>query len=178
MSLTKHLILSTIKILKMKKTNFLLAFILSLASCHSQEKKTEKVSPKNKISKTDAQWKTELTPEQYQVLRNKGTEASFSGKYWNHFEKGYYACVACKNPLFTSDAKFNSECGWPSFDQAIKGSVIYKDDSTFGMQRTEVMCSNCNGHLGHVFDDGPSETTGKRFCTNSVSILFIPKKKK
>ncbi|SFA68930.1 peptide-methionine (R)-S-oxide reductase [Flavobacterium swingsii] len=162
----------------MKKTIFLLAFILSLASCHSQEKKTEKVSPKNKISKTDAQWKTELTPEQYQVLRNKGTEASFSGKYWNHFEKGYYACVACKNPLFTSDAKFNSECGWPSFDQAIKGSVIYKDDSTFGMQRTEVMCSNCNGHLGHVFDDGPSETTGKRFCTNSVSILFIPKKKK
>ncbi len=162
MSLTKHLILSTIKILKMKKTIFLLAFILSLASCHSQEKKTEKVSPKNKISKTDAQWKTELTPEQYQVLRNKGTEASFSGKYWNHFEKGYYACVACKNPLFTSDAKFNSECGWPSFDQAIKGSVIYKDDSTFGMQRTEVMCSNCNGHLGHVFDDGPKETTGKR----------------
>ena len=161
----------------MKKIIILFAFVFSLSSCHSQEKKAEKVIPKYKISKTDAQWKSELSEEQYDILRKKGTEASFSGKYWNHFEKGYYACAACKNPLFTSDAKFNSECGWPSFDQAIKGSVIYKNDSTFGMQRTEVMCANCGGHLGHVFDDGPAETTGKRFCTNSVSILFIPKKK-
>lgn len=161
----------------MKKIIILLAFVFSLSSCHSQEKKAEKGTPKYKISKTDAQWKSELTPEQYDILRKKGTEASFSGKYWNHFEKGYYACAACQNPLFTSDAKFNSECGWPSFDQAIKGSVIYKDDSSFGMQRTEVMCANCSGHLGHVFDDGPADTTGKRFCTNSVSILFIPKKK-
>ncbi|WP_394758903.1 peptide-methionine (R)-S-oxide reductase MsrB [Flavobacterium sp.] len=161
----------------MKKTIILLSFlVLSLTSCQSQEKKTEKVSTKNKISKTDAQWKAKLTPEQYEVLRKKGTEASFSGKYWNHFEKGYYACVACNNPLFTSDAKFNSECGWPSFDQAIEGSIIYKTDSSFGMQRTEVMCANCSGHLGHIFDDGPAETTGKRFCTNSVSIIFIPKK--
>ena len=161
----------------MKKIIILLAFVFSLSSCHSQEKKAKKITPKYKISKTDAQWKSELTPEQYDILRKKGTEASFSGKYWNHFEKGYYACAACQNPLFTSDAKFNSECGWPSFDQAIKGSVIYKDDSSFGMQRTEVMCANCSGHLGHVFDDGPADTTGKRFCTNSVSILFIPKKK-
>ena len=160
----------------MKKIIILLAFVFSLSSCHSQEKKTEKTIPKYKVSKTDAQWKAELTPEQYRVLRNKGTEASFSGEYWNHFEKGYYACAACNNPLFTSDAKFNSECGWPSFDQAIKGSVIYKTDSSFGMQRTEVMCTKCGGHLGHVFDDGPAETTGKRFCTNSVSIIFIPKK--
>jgi peptide-methionine (R)-S-oxide reductase len=177
MSLTKRSILFKIKTLKMKKTLILLVFVLSLTSCQSQEKKTEKASSKSKVSKTDAQWKAELTPEQYRVLRKKGTEASFSGEYWNHFEKGYYACVACKSPLFTSDAKFNSECGWPSFDQAIKGSVIYKDDSTFGMQRTEVMCANCRGHLGHIFDDGPAETTGKRFCTNSVSIIFIPKKK-
>lgn len=161
----------------MKKVIILLAFIFSLTSCHSQENKAGKTNSKSKISKTDAQWKAQLTPEQYQVLRKKETEASFSGKYWNHFEKGYYACAACNNPLFTSDAKFNSECGWPSFDQAIKGSVIYKTDSTFGMQRTEVMCANCGGHLGHVFDDGPAETTGKRFCTNSVSIIFIPKKK-
>lgn len=169
MSLINHSILLKFKILKMKKIIILLVIVFSLTSCHSQEKK-------NKISKTDAQWKAELTPEQYEVLRKKDTEASFSGKYWNHFEKGYYACAACKNPLFTSDAKFNSECGWPSFDQAIKGSVIHKKDSSFGMQRTEVMCSNCGGHLGHVFDDGPAETTGKRFCTNSVSIIFIPKK--
>jgi peptide-methionine (R)-S-oxide reductase len=173
----KPLILFTIKTVEMKKAIILLAVIFSLTSCQSQEKKTEKASTKSNISKTDAQWKAELTPEQYRILRKKGTEASFSGEYWNHFEKGHYACAACKNPLFTSDAKFNSECGWPSFDQAIKGSVIYKEDSAFGMQRTEVMCANCNGHLGHVFDDGPTETTGKRFCTNSVSIIFIPKKK-
>ena len=176
MSLIKHLILFTIKTLKMKKVIILLVFAFSLTFCHSQENKAGKTNSKSKISKTDAQWKAQLTPEQYQVLRQKGTEASFSGKYWNHFEKGYYACAACNNPLFTSDAKFNSECGWPSFDQAIKGSVIYKTDSTFGMQRTEVMCANCGGHLGHVFDDGPAETTGKRFCTNSVSIIFVPKK--
>ena len=161
----------------MKKAIILLAFVLSLTSCHSQGSKTAKASSKTKLSKTDAQWKAALTPEQYQVLRKKGTEASFSGKYWNHFEDGYYACAACNNPLFTSNSKFNSECGWPSFDQAIKGSVIYKNDSTLGMQRTEVMCANCGGHLGHIFDDGPAETTGKRFCTNSVSIVFIPKKK-
>lgn len=155
----------------MEKTIVLLAFIFSLSSCHSQEKKAKKITPKYKISKTDAQWKSELTPEQYDILRKKGTEASFSGKYWNHFEKGYYACAACQNPLFTSDAKFNSECGWPSFDQAIKGSVIYKDDSSFGMQRTEVMCANCSGHLGHVFDDGPTKT-GVRYCVNSLSIDF------
>ena len=161
----------------MKKVIILLAIVLSLTSCHSQGNKTEKIISKTKLSKTDAQWKAALTPEQYQVLRKKGTESSFSGKYWNHFENGYYACAACNNPLFTSNSKFNSECGWPSFDQAIKGSVIYKNDSTLGMQRTEVMCANCGGHLGHIFDDGPAETTGKRFCTNSVSILFIPKKK-
>jgi len=159
----------------MKKILILLTIVLGLNSCHSQEKK--QVKQKFAVAKTEAQWKTELTPEQYEVLRKKGTEASFSGQYWNHFEKGYYACAACHKPLFNSNAKFNSDCGWPSFDQAIKGSVIYKVDNGFGMQRTEVMCANCGGHLGHVFDDGPTETTGKRFCTNSVSIEFIPKKK-
>jgi peptide-methionine (R)-S-oxide reductase len=131
-----------------------------------------------KIVKSDAEWKKELTTEQYQVLRKKGTEASFSGKYWNHFQNGYYACAACKNPLFLSNSKFNSDCGWPSFDKAIKGSVVYNKDNTFGMQRIEVVCAKCGGHLGHVFDDGPSDTTGKRFCTNSVSIVFVPQKEK
>lgn len=159
----------------MKKIILLLAVVLSLSSCIGQEKK--KVKQSFLITKTDAQWKAQLTPEQYQVLRKKGTEASFTGEYWDHFENGVYVCAACKNPIFTSNSKFKSECGWPSFDQAIKGSVIYNTDSSFGMQRTEVMCAKCGGHLGHIFDDGPAETTGKRFCTNSVSIEFIPKKK-
>ena len=151
--------------------------LLTLASCQGQSKKTEKQENKAMpVQKTDAEWKKELSPEQYEVLRQKGTERAFTGKYWNHFEKGQYVCAACGNPLFNSDAKFNSDCGWPSFDQAIKGSVVYHTDSSFGMQRTEVMCARCGGHLGHVFDDGPAETTGKRFCTNSVSIKFVPKK--
>jgi peptide-methionine (R)-S-oxide reductase len=158
----------------MKKLLILCVLALSFTSCNSQEKKALKQS--FSVAKTEAQWKSELTDDQYQVLRRKGTETAFTGKYWNHFEKGYYGCAACHKPLFNSDAKFNSECGWPSFDQAIKGSVIYKTDTSFGMERTEVMCANCGGHLGHVFDDGPKETTGKRFCTNSVSIEFIPKK--
>ena len=158
----------------MKKIILLFTILLSLNSCNGQEKKTPQKG--FTVIKTDEQWKKELTAEQFEVLREKGTEAPFSGKYYSHFEKGYYACMACKKPLFTSDAKFNTDCGWPSFDQAIRGSVVYKTDSSFGMDRTEVMCANCGGHLGHVFDDGPIKTTGKRFCTNSVSIEFVPKK--
>lgn len=158
----------------MKKIFLILIALLSLSSCNSQEKKTKKQS--FQLVKSEAEWKNELTPEQYQVLREKGTERPFSGEFYKHDKKGTYGCAACQKPLFTSDAKFDSECGWPSFDQAIKGSVVYKDDSAYGMKRIEVMCANCGGHLGHVFDDGPQETTGKRFCTNSVSIIFIPKK--
>ncbi|WP_306568014.1 peptide-methionine (R)-S-oxide reductase MsrB [Flavobacterium lindanitolerans] len=156
----------------------LLVSIFAFVSCHSQEKKeiSKKEIPKQ-IQKTDAEWKKELTPQQYEVLRKKGTERAFTGEYYNHFEKGNYVCAACGNVLFTSNAKFHSDCGWPSFDQAIKGSVIYKEDTSFGMVRTEVMCAKCGGHLGHVFDDGPAQTTGKRFCTNSVSIKFVPAKK-
>lgn len=151
---------------------FLFSIILTLSfSCnHAQQKDS------NKIQKTDAQWKKELTPEQYDVLRKKGTEAPFSGEYVNTFEKGKYVCAACGNPLFISGSKFHSECGWPSFDQAIKGSVTYQKDYGFGMTRTEVNCARCGGHLGHVFEDGPQQTTGLRYCTNSVSIKFIPDK--
>ena len=162
----------------MKNIIVILVAFFTFTSCQSQEKK--EVSRKQttaKIQKTDAEWKKELTPEQYEVLRNKGTERAFTGEYYDHFEKGDYVCAACGNVLFHSNAKFESDCGWPSFDQAIKGSVIYKEDNTFGMTRTEVMCAKCGGHLGHVFDDGPEETTGKRFCTNSVSIKFVPAKK-
>lgn len=160
--------------------------VLTLTACNAQEKNkvqaknkqepTEK-SGKFKVAKTDEEWKKVLTEQEYQVLRNKATERPFTGEFYKHFEKGVYTCAACGNPLFSSDAKFDSECGWPSFDQAIPKSVIYKEDNTYGMNRVEVMCANCGGHLGHVFDDGPKETTGNRFCTNSVSIKFIPAKK-
>ena len=157
---------------------FILGIMLSVTSCHSQEKKKPVAATETpgKIVKTDAEWKKQLTPEQYDVLRNKGTERPFTGEYVNNFEKGKYVCAACGNVLFNSDAKFHSDCGWPSFDKAIKGSVTYVEDNTFGMSRTEVNCAKCGGHLGHVFDDGPTETTGKRFCTNSVSVKFIPEK--
>lgn len=157
----------------------ILLLSISFLSCQGQTKKEGTSSTTNEvfaINKTDAQWKKELTAEQYHVLRKKGTERPFTGEYDNHFEKGRYVCAACGNVLFTSDSKFKSDCGWPSFDRAIKGSVIYKEDNSLGMQRTEVMCAKCGGHLGHVFDDGPKKTTGQRYCTNSVSIEFIPEK--
>ncbi|WMW78867.1 peptide-methionine (R)-S-oxide reductase MsrB [Flavobacterium sp. 20NA77.7] len=131
---------------------------------------------KFEITKTPAEWKAQLSEEAYAVLREKATERPFTGTYDKHFEKGMYVCAGCENPLFSSDTKFDSHCGWPSFDAALKGSVIYEKDNSYGMQRVEVMCAKCGGHLGHVFDDGPEETTGMRFCTNSVSIKFIPKK--
>lgn len=160
----------------MKKIVLMLTVLLTLTSCQSQQNKQNTPEAKNTpVTKTEEDWKKELTPEQYNILREKGTERPFTGEYWNHFEKGKYVCAACGNVLFDSDAKFVSDCGWPSFDKAIKGSVIYKTDTSFGMERTEVMCAKCGGHLGHVFDDGPEETTGKRFCTNSASIEFVKK---
>ena len=115
-----------------------------------------------------------LSPQEEAVIIHKGTERPFTGEYWNTFEEGKYVCAACGQTLFNSDSKFDSDCGWPSFDKAIKGAVTYHDDNSLGMTRTEVLCSNCQSHLGHVFEDGPKETTGERFCTNSVSIKFIP----
>jgi peptide-methionine (R)-S-oxide reductase len=158
----------------MKIKLFVLLLIASFVSSQAQEKVK---SDNSKVKKSEAQWKKELTPEQYEVLRNKGTERAFSGEYVNNFKKGVYVCAACNNLLFYSDAKFHSDCGWPSFDKAIKGSVSYIKDTSFGMLRTEVNCARCGGHLGHVFDDGPKETTGQRYCTNSVSVKFIPAKK-
>ncbi len=117
--------------------------------------------------------KKKLTPEQYHVTQEKGTEAPFTGKFVNHHEKGMYTCVVCGKRLFPSDTKFDSGTGWPSFDKAIPGAVSYRDDTEYGMKRTEIVCTNCGAHLGHVFDDGPTET-GKRFCTNSCSLDFKP----
>jgi len=127
-------------------------------------------------NKPDEYWKNKLTPEQYKILREKGTEAPFTGKFYKNFESGMYECAGCGNPLFSSDTKFDSDCGWPSFDKSLEGNVEFHDDNSLGMQRTEVVCKTCGGHLGHVFDDGPKETTGKRYCINSISLNFKPKK--
>jgi peptide-methionine (R)-S-oxide reductase len=126
---------------------------------------------KYKIEKTDAEWKAELSDEQYRVLRNKGTERPHTGKFNLHFENGTYTCAGCHQPLFESNSKFDAHCGWPSFDDSINGTVEYVLDKSHGMVRTEIVCSNCGGHLGHVFNDGPTET-GTRFCVNSLSIDF------
>ena len=117
------------------------------------------------------EWKEKLTPEQYKVLREKGTEAPFSGALLNEKREGMYKCVACGNPLFASDAKFESGTGWPSFDQALPGAVKFVEDSSHGMRRTEVVCAQCGGHLGHLFDDGPTKS-GQRYCMNSVCLAF------
>ncbi len=125
-----------------------------------------------KIKKTDAEWKAELTPEQYRVLREKGTERAFTGKYNIHKEKGMYVCAGCNSPLFTSDTKFDSGCGWPSFFEALdKDKIKEVRDLSFGMVRIEILCAKCDGHLGHVFDDGP-KPTGLRYCVNSLSLDF------
>ena len=120
--------------------------------------------------------KKKLTPEEYHVLREKGTEAPFTGALLNEKRAGMYACKVCGTELFKSDAKFDSGTGWPSFDQAIPGAVKYEKDSKYGMERTEVLCANCGSHLGHVFDDGPTQT-GKRFCMNSVCLELKPEEK-
>ncbi len=122
------------------------------------------------IQKTDEQWKQDLTPEQYRVLREKGTEKPFSGELLNTKETGMFACAACGNELFSSDAKFDSGTGWPSFDEpANRENIELREDSEYGMKRTEVLCKNCGSHLGHVFPDGPTKT-GNRYCINSVCL--------
>ena len=128
----------------------------------------------NRLHVTDAEWKKILPPEVYHIAREKGTEWAFSGKYWNIDTKGMYYCAVCGNPLFRSDAKFASSCGWPSFFEAIRpGSVLYEEDLSHGMSRIEVLCGRCDSHLGHIFDDGPPPTH-KRFCINSAVIEFEP----
>lgn len=158
------------------KTNNLIFFIFVMIffiSCNSQNK-TEPLKIQKmefKINKTEAEWKAQLGEEKYRILRQKGTEYAHSGKYNLHFKKGNYCCGGCGEILFESNSKFESECGWPSFDASIAGKVKYVKDVTYGMIRTEIVCATCGGHLGHVFDDGPTKT-GTRFCVNSLSVEF------
>jgi peptide-methionine (R)-S-oxide reductase len=130
-----------------------------------------------KVQKTDAEWRRELTPDQYRILRQKGTEPAFTGEYDSVFDPGSYSCGACGTKLFKSSAKFDAHCGWPSFYDAIEGTVDLHPDDSLGMSRTEVTCATCGGHLGHVFEgEGYDTPTDKRFCINSLSLKFDPKK--
>jgi peptide-methionine (R)-S-oxide reductase len=170
----------------------ILTSIVVLSACQQQDqkaqaqsqsvmKKTSAMDTTKKIFRTEEEWKKILTPEQYHILREKGTDAPFAGKLTLHKEKGVYTCAACGNELFTSDMKFDSHCGWPSFDKEIEGGKITtQTDRSYGMVRTEIMCGKCGSHLGHLFDDGPT-ATGMRYCVNSTSLGFqpsVPEKKK
>ncbi len=152
----------------------LLIFTFLMVSCNSKaqdSKKEEKFS----INKTDTEWRAQLTEVQYHVLREEGTEPAFSSKLNKTYDPGIYVCAACGTPLFKSEHKFDSGSGWPSFDREIKGNVAYSTDYKIGYARSEEHCAACGGHLGHVFNDGPSKTTGMRHCINGAALKFIPK---
>ena len=159
----------------MNKILYIVA-IVCFASCSKQPLKdinmNSKEQPQYSIQKTEEEWKAELSPEQYRILREAGTERPHTGEYNMHFEKGMYKCGACGNELFASDSKFDAHCGWPSFDREIEtGKIVEKIDTSLGMVRTEILCGDCGSHLGHVFNDGPTET-GLRYCVNSLSLKF------
>ena len=124
------------------------------------------------VPQTDEEWRERLTPQQYAVLRQHGTERAFTGPYLNNKDEGTYRCAGCGNPLFASDTKFESGTGWPSFTEALPGAVKYVEDNSYGMRRTEVQCARCGGHLGHVFPDGPREAGGNRYCMNGCALDF------
>ncbi len=156
----------------MKKFITFISICGILFSCKGQENNTEQTKT-YAINKTEAEWKAELSDFEYYVLRQAGTERSFTGEYNKHYKKGIYQCKACNKPLYSSAHKFDSGTGWPSFYQAIEGNVDTSVDYKLGYARKELLCGNCGSHLGHVFGDGP-QPTGKRHCINSVSLKFEP----
>lgn len=160
--------------------NLVLIFCIVLTGCkgNSQEKKQATNSATENISivKSKEEWKKELTDMQYYVLREAGTERAFTSDLLKEKRKGTYVCAACGTPLFKSEHKFDSGTGWPSFDRAIEGNVAYDVDYKIGYKRTEEHCAVCGGHLGHVFEDGPRETTGERHCINGAAMKFVPAK--
>tara|TARA_R100000935_G_scaffold8302_7_gene17508 strand:+ start:137670 stop:138176 length:507 start_codon:yes stop_codon:yes gene_type:complete len=163
----------------MKKLIVLLA-VSTLFSCKSpaQENKEQKQEENFKISKTEAEWKAELSEMEYYVLREEGTERAGSSPLNKIYEPGTFICAACNTPVFESEHKFDSGTGWPSFDREIEGNVAFGSDNKLGYTRVEEHCATCGGHLGHVFNDGPRDTTGKRHCINGVALEFIPKGEK
>ena len=156
----------------------ILVFTIALLfSCNSSAQKQKKQDKETfEVTKTDAEWKEELTEQEYYVLRQAGTERPFSSPLNKEYSEGTFHCAACNTPLFKSEHKFDSGTGWPSFDRAIEGNVAYSTDNNLGYTRTEEHCATCGGHLGHVFNDGPRDTTGKRHCINGVALEFVPEK--
>tara|TARA_R100000789_G_C2998423_1_gene148082 strand:- start:94 stop:609 length:516 start_codon:yes stop_codon:yes gene_type:complete len=159
----------------MKKIGTLLILFVMI-SCVGNAQKKSKENKDYKVSKTDAEWKKQLSPMAYYVLREAGTEKPFSSDLNNIKKKGTFVCAACKTPLYKTKHKFDSGTGWPSFDRAVKGNVELDVDYKIGYARTELKCNTCGGHLGHSFDDGPKETTGKRHCINGAALKFVPEK--
>jgi len=157
--------------------NLTIASIIIILFCNNLAAQDKKKMNK-KVKKTEEEWRAILTPDQYFILRQKGTDRPGDYGYTTHFEKGTYLCAACNTQLFASNSKYESHCGWPSFDDAIPGKVKFVSDKTLGIARTEIICKTCDGHLGHIFDDGPKETTGKRYCVNSTSITFVKSEEK
>ncbi|MBR9915268.1 MAG: peptide-methionine (R)-S-oxide reductase MsrB [Algicola sp.] len=160
----------------MKKLALLFVVILCFSCNSSAQKQQEKKDKEFPVTKTEEQWKKELTADQYYVLRQEGTERPFSSPLNKEYSEGVYHCAACNTPLFKSEHKFDSGTGWPSFDREIEGNVEFSTDYNLGYARTEEHCATCGGHLGHVFNDGPRKTTGKRHCINGDALKFVPSK--